>query len=117
MAEAFAVKLQTPWLEPSGLEPPTEQQLTGGVVICMTATATGLTQSMVRREYWLVDPAQADGWIAGEVARHVTERERKCAAAVGEKWPKPGVKAAAPAEAKAKPKKKSKAKGAAAEGE
>ena len=107
MAEEFQVKLETPWLEPQDLAEPTAEQWTGGVVVQMIASVNGLERNMLSREYWLLDAGQAERFVAAEYARYVTEREIKCAAAVGQKWPgKPGVKAPAPAKGKAKGKAK-----------
>ena len=117
MADQFAVKLDAPWDEPSGLAAPTAEQITGGVVIRMTACLSGIPESYQADDFLLMDPGQAAGLVAADFARYPTDRERKCAAAVGAKWPKGGVKESAPAKAKAKGKAKAKAAEAPAESE
>ena len=94
--EYFAVKLETPWQAPLGLEAPTPEQMSSGVVICMMTNLSGTTQSMLLREFFLVDAATAADMVANGSARYETERERTCALAVGYERPKLGVKAPAP---------------------
>ena len=64
-----------------------------------------------------MDPGAADRLVAAGYARHETERERKCAIAVGHKRPKNGVKAPDPASAPSKAKAKGKRKAAKAPAE
>ena len=110
MTNTFAILLETPWHEPQGFSEPTSDQWSGGVIVRMLACMSGTERSLQIREFYLMDPAQAERFIANGYARYVTEREIKCANAVGYKWPKnPGVKAPAPSKAK-KRKRKSKSK-------
>lgn len=101
--QEFAVRLETPWKEPEGFAEPTAEQWSGGVVVMMTASLSGAEQSLNVREYFLMDPTQVERLIGFGYVRYATEREIKCAHAVGDKWPKHnGVKAPKAAKAKSK---------------
>ena len=116
--ERYSVKIDAPWQEPSDLPAPTAEQWSGGVVVNMLENVTGLDQTFLKREYVLMDAISAAAAVEVLEARYATEREIKCAAAVGLKWPsKPGVKAPAPAKGKSKSKGKAKAPEAPAESE
>ena len=100
----YCVKIDAPWQEPSGIAEPTAEQWSGGAVVCMLVNITGTDQTLFVREYVLMDAITAEDAVRALEARHATEREIKCAHAVGAKWPKQtGVKAPAPS--KGKPKK------------
>ena len=105
-SDHFTVMLETPWHEPIGLDAPTDQQWSAGVVIRMQSSIAGPLFTMASGEFWLVDPAFGARLVERGRARYETERETACAKAVGYKRPsaKPGVKAAAPAKTKAKDK-------------
>ena len=95
------IRLETPWVEPEGFKEPTSEQLSAGVVVWMLASSTGPIHTLHADAFYLLDPAFAARLVERGRARYETDRERKCAEAVGLKRPKPGVKAS-PAKGKSK---------------
>ena len=100
-SENIVVALETPWQEPEGFAEPTPEQMSGGVVVRMLEPMTGPVRSLDADRFYIMDPAFAARLVERRRARYATDRERKCAAAVGCKWPNDGVKATGKPKAKA----------------
>ena len=90
--DSFAVRLEVPWKEPLGLDEPTAEQWSGGVVVVMTTCMSGGTQGFQTNEVYLMDPDAADRLIDAGFARYETEREERIAKSEGHKRPSKGVK-------------------------
>ena len=101
--ESFAVRLETPWEEPLGLAEPTDEQWSSGVVVRMLDCLSGPERNLQVREFYLVNPDEAERLVEAGYARYETERETRIAKAEGHRRTRPGVKApAAKSKGKAK---------------